>query len=107
MCSTQEEGSIFRVTGPVEAQHGQFVTSLRYTAVQEIFDRGAERIRDAADVAAELAGAIGFPLSDGAAADLAGRGQLILSEATCAAQSTDPRTNCRLIVHWRNMSQAD
>ena len=54
-----------------------------------MFDRRIERCGDAGDVLTELAGPVGFPLCDGAAADAAGDSQGVLREAAGAAESTD------------------
>ena len=44
--------------------------------MEKVLDRYLERFCDAGDVAAKLTGAIGFPLSHGAAAYVTGRGEL-------------------------------
>jgi hypothetical protein len=93
-CS-EEEGAVFRVAGLVEAEHGEFVAGGGGVAVEEMFDRDAEGVGDAADVFAELAGAVGFPLGDGAAADVAGGGELELGEAAGAAEFADARADGR------------
>ncbi len=88
----QEEGAVFGVAGLVEAEHGEFVAGGGrgwVGALDEMFDGGAEGIGDAGDVAAQLAGTVGFPLGDGAAADVAGGGELILSHAAGAAEGAD------------------
>ncbi len=88
----QEEGAVFGVAGLVEAEHGQFVAGGGgggVGALDEMFDGGAEGIGDSGDVAAELAGAVGFPLGDGAAADVAGGGEIILCHAAGAAEGAD------------------
>jgi hypothetical protein len=45
--------------------------------------------------ASEMAGAVGFPLGDGAAADVAGGGELELGEAAGAAEFADARADGR------------
>ncbi len=92
MGGAQEEGAIVGVAGLVEAEHGEFVAGGGgggIGALDEMFDGGTEGIGDSGDVAAELAGAVGFPLGDGAAADIAGGGEIILSHAAGAAQGAD------------------
>ena len=89
MRSSQQESAVFGVAGLVEAEHGQLVAGGGSAAVENMFDRGAEGVGDAADVFAELAGAVGFPLGDGAAADVAGGGELVLREAVGAAEFFD------------------
>ncbi len=80
----EEEGPILGVAVAVEAQDRHFIAGeagVQTLAVEEVFDGDVERAGDARDVAAELAGAIGLPLGDGAAADIAGGGELILGES--------------------------
>ncbi len=100
----QEEGAVLRITGLIETKHGKLVARGRAGAVQQVFNRSAKGIGNAADVAAELAGAIGLPLSDGAAADLAGGCKFILSEAPGAPQGTDAGADRRLILHANTMA---
>jgi len=103
---SQEEGTIFRIAGLVEAEHGKLVASGRTVTVEEMFDRGAERIGDAADVATELAGTIGLPLGNGAAADLAGGREFILREAPGAAQGANAGADGWLMFHGDSMGEA-
>jgi len=55
--------------------------------------RGGQGVCDAGDIAAELAGAVGFPLSDGAAADVAGSGQLVLRHAAGETEGADAKAD--------------
>ncbi len=86
MGGAEEEGAVFGVAGLIEAKHGQFVAGGGGAAVQQVLDGAAEGVGDAADIFAELAGAVGFPLRDCAAADIAGGGEGILGEASRAPE---------------------
>ena len=93
----QQEAAVFGVAGAIEAEQCQFVTgelALRASALEQEFHRGAEGAGDAGEVAAQLAGAIGFPLGDGAAADIELGGQLILGKATGEAQAAYAGADC-------------
>ena len=85
----EQEGAVFRVAGLVETEHSEFVAGGGGAAVEEMLDGAAESVGDSADVLAELAGAVGFPLGDGAAADVAGGGKVLLGEAAGAAEFAD------------------
>jgi hypothetical protein len=61
----------------------------RLAAIEEKLDRRVESFGDPGDVAAQLAGTVGFPLSDGTAADAAGGGQAILGHVALLAQGAD------------------
>jgi hypothetical protein len=63
-------------------------------ALQNVFDGGGQCVGDAGYVAAQLAGAIGFPLGDGAAANVAGDGQLILRHPSIEAEGADSGADC-------------
>jgi hypothetical protein len=90
MGRAQQEGAIFGIAGLVEAEHGELVAGGGGAAVQEMLDRAAEGIGNAADIFPELTRAIGFPLGDSAAAHVAGGGQGILGESSGATQFTNP-----------------
>ena len=51
-----------------------------------MLDGGVQRVRDAGDVAAELAGAVRLPLCDRTSADAACGREIILGEAAGAAK---------------------
>lgn len=89
---TEEEGPVVRLAGAVETEHGELVAGGRGWlggALQQVLDGGVEGFGDPGDVAAQLAGAVGFPLGDGTATDAAGGGEVILGEATGASESAD------------------
>ena len=105
----KEEGTVFRVAGLVEPQHGEDIAGgpgNRLVALEEMLDRGIERGRDPRDIAAELTRPVCFPLSNGAAADLACDCKLILSQAAGAAQSPDTRADGRIFQHETIMRQS-
>ncbi len=88
----QEEAAVLGGAFAVEAEHGEFVTgevAVTGGAIQQIGNGGGECGGDAADIAAQLAGAVGFPLRDRASADLAEGGELILGEAPGLAELAD------------------
>lgn len=89
---SQEKGAIFRIAGAIEAQEGEFVAGGGHggrRALQEVFDRDVQRFGDSGDVTAELAGAVGLPLGDGAAGDATGQSEVVLCEAAGAAEGAD------------------
>ncbi len=90
-CS-QQEGAIIWFADAVEAEHGELVTlDCRIFAApgEQGFDRYPEGGGDDGDIFAQLAGPIGFPLGDCAAADAAGHGELILGDGAIVAQGAD------------------
>ncbi len=104
MRSTQQEGAILGVAGLIEPEHGEFVAGGSGAAVEEVLDGAAEGVGDAADVVAQLAGAVGFPLGYGAAAYFAGGGELILGEAAGAPQLADAHADGgERLVHRASM----
>ncbi len=67
--------------------------------MEQMFDRRAKGIGDAADVAAQLSGPVGFPLGNGAAAHLAGGRQFVLSEAPGVPEGTYPGADRVFVFH--------
>ncbi len=102
---SQQKCLIFWVAGLIEAEHCQLVACGLVAAMQQIFDRGAEGVRDATDIAAQLAGAVGLPLGDGASADITSGCQFILGETACAAESADACADGWLVFHQESMSE--
>ncbi len=106
MGCTQKKGSVLRIAGLIQPEHCQFVASGRGAAVEEMLDGAAEGVGDSADVFAELAGAVGFPLGDGATADIAGGGEFELREAAGAAEFTNAQADGGgAVVHAASMRE--
>ncbi len=106
MGGTEKKSAVLRVAGLVEPEHCQFVAGGRGAAVEEMLDGAAEGVGDSADVFAELAGAVGFPLGDGATADIAGGGEFELREAAGAAEFTNAQADGGgAIVHGASMRE--